>query len=270
MGARIAYSNLLTASTVTITSSADATGYPATNLGNPARWKKWRSSTTTGDQWVKFDLGANTNFQVLALTDVTLHTSNGTLNAQANATDVWTAPTVNDVLSPLPSPDFTHVLADWLSAVKSLRYIRFYFTNVGASNSYVEIGAAFAGTYFEPTQSIASGVQVVRHDPSVERLAIGGERSAVIRPKYHEITGNFPVQSATDRDNWRTVFDTVGATVPCVFALVPGTQSLTFYGILRPSPTGSGRSVLATFNTTQIANAAALWNVGFNFMEDVA
>lgn len=268
--AALVYANLLLGSSVVITSSGDATGFPVTNLANPARWKPWRSPTATTDQWVLFDLGSNQNFQTLAVTDVTLHTSGGTLKAQANATNVWTAPTVSDTISPLPSPDLTHVLADWLSSVQSLRYIRFYFTNVGASQSFAQIGAAIAGTYFQPTFSIAPALTLVRHDPSKERLAMGGERSSLQYPKYHEINGVFRLQSDTDRETWRAVFDTDGATLPWLFSLEPGVQSLQFYGIMHPQPTSSGRQVLATQLLTHHHPSASLWDVSFEFMEDVA
>lgn len=256
--ARIAYSNLLTASGVTITSSADATGYPSSNLSHPARWKKWRSSTTNGDQWVKFDLGANKTMQLLALTDVTVHTGGGTLKFQANTADAWVTPVVDHTIA-IPSPDLTHVLADWLWAALSLRWVRFYFTNVGASTSYVEVGAAFAGPYFESGKSIAPGVAVTRHDASIQRYAVGGQRSTVVRPKYHQIEGTFALQSATDRDNWRQAFDTNGVGVPSVFGLVPGTASLTFYGVFAPDLRAQHR-----------AKSVDYWDVPFSFTEDVS
>lgn len=255
--ARLAYSNLLTVSGVTITSSADATGYPSSNLSHPARWKKWRSSTTTGDQWIKFDLGSNQSFQVLALTDVTLHTSGGTLKMQANATDSWGSPTVNDTVS-LASPDLTRIVSDWLSASQSLRWIRFYFTNVGGSSSYVEVGAAFAGPYFESARNILTGSVVVnRHDPSVQRYAVGGQRSTVVRSKFHQIQGTFAFQSASDRDSWRAAFETNGIGTPAVFGLTPGTASLTYYGVFEPDLKAQHRM-------------ADRWDVPFIFTEDVA
>lgn len=257
--ARLAYSNLLLGSGVVITSSGDATGYPATNLANPARWKKWRSTTTTGDQWVQFDLGSTQAFQLLAVTDVLLHTNGGTLKAQANASAVWTSPTVNDTISPLPSPDLTHVLADWLSSVQTLRYVRFLFSNVGASNSYVEIGAAFCGPYFQAAKSVAPGVKLLRTDQSVPVHAIGGQRSTVVRAKAHEFQGTFALQSSSDRESFRAAFDANGVALPCVFGLVPGTPSLTFYGTLA-----------AQFEVDHRPKTPDNWDVVIDFLEDVA
>ena len=252
---RIAYANLLTVSGVTISSSSEATGYVDDNLANPARWRKWRSTTTTGDQWVKFDLGANTNFQVLAAINAVIH-SGGNLKAQANATDSWGAPTVNDTLA-IPSPDYTGVAADWISSVQNLRWIRFYFTNTSAVNAYVELAGVFAGVYTQPTIALAPGFSVVRKDPSIQRYAIGGQRSTAVRAKYHEASGAFAAQSASARDSLRTVFETNGAAIPCLFAADSSTASLIFYGAIQELP----------FSHRPLT--ADRWDVPFRFVEDV-
>lgn len=253
---RLAWNNLLTVSGVVISSSAEATGYADDNLANPARWKKWRSSTTNGDQWVKFDLGSNQNFQVLAVMNAKIHTG-GTLRAQANATDAWGAPTVNDLFT-VPSPDLTKVLTDWISAVQNLRWIRFYFTNTAAANEYVEIGAVFAGTYFEPTKSIAAGSpQIVPTDPSPQRRAIGGQRSAVVRPQYHRVGGKFFIVSTADQTSFRQMFQAVGGSVPIIVSFDPSDASSQFYGIF------NAELPLQHY-------ARDIYDVPFQFLEDVA
>lgn len=256
MAARLAYTNLLTVSGVVITSSSEATGYVDDNLASPARWKKWRSATDVVDQWVKFDLGSNKSLTVLAAISARVHTG-GTLRAQAHATDTWGAPTVNELLT-IPSPDYTGVVAAWIAA-QSLRWVRFYFTNTGAVNEFVELGVAFVGTYLQPSISIAPGLGVRRVDPSEQRRAIGGQRSTVVRSKFHEVSGLFRLQSASARDDLRTAFDTNGASIPAVFAPTPGTAGLTFYGTLVPD-------LAATHHDT----SADLWSVPFGFVEDVA
>lgn len=255
MGARLAWNNLLTASGVVITSSADAVGSPATNLASPARWRAWWSTVTTGDQWVKFDCGASKNLQLLAAINATLHPG-GTLRAQANATDAWGAPTRNDLLT-VPASNLTNVLTDWLSGVESLRWVRFYFTNVATVSSAVGLGAAFAGTYLEPARSVSPTLGVRRIDPSLTRYAMGGQRSAVVRAKFHEVSGVFVLQTATARNDLRTVYETIGATTPVILAVDPLDPSLVFYG---------------TFPEALVAEhrAADLWDLPFTFVEDVA
>lgn len=255
MGARVAWNNLLTAPGVVITSSSEATGYVDDNLASDARWKLWRSATATGDQWVKFDLGSNHSMQVLAAINPTIH-SNGTLKVQANATDAWGAPTIDDTLT-VPSPDFTRVWADWRGAASNLRWVRFYFTNVDSVNSYVELGAVFAGAYLEPARSLSPSLSVRRVDPSIQRVATGGQRSAVIRSKYHEVSGTFVLQTATARNDLRTLYETIGATTPALFAVDPANPSLVFYGTLGATLSAENRG-------------PDLWDVPIEFVEDVA
>ena len=255
MGARLAWSNLLTVPGVVISSSSEATGYVDDNLANPMRWKKWRSATSTGDQWWKADLGANKNFQVLAAMNAVLHTG-GTLKAQANATDSWGAPTVSDTFT-VPTTDFTRVLADWLSTVQNLRWIRFYFTNTGAVNAFVELGAVFAGTYLEPTRSLSQVLSFRRIDPSVQQFAMGGQRSSVIRPKYHAVSGTFVLQKPAARMLLRTAYETIGASLPAILAVDPANPSMVFYGALGPTLVAQHRG-------------SDLWDVPIEFTEDVA
>jgi hypothetical protein len=255
MAARLGYTNLLTVSGVVISSSSEGTGYVDDNLANPARWKKWRSATSTADQWVKFDLGSNQSFQVLAAISATIHVG-GTLKAQANATDVWGAPTVDDTLT-VPSPDLTHVLVDWLSTVKSLRWIRFYFTNTAAVSAYVELGAVFAGTYLEPGVSIKAGFDISPRDLSAQRYAIGGQRMAVRRSQYRQLEGIFRRQSSTDRDNWGTAFAAIGTHTPCLFAADPTVNNLTLYGHFE------------RLDTLHYEGTANKWHVPFSFREDI-
>lgn len=256
MAFRIAYANLLTAAGVVVSSSADATGYQASNLANPARFRKWRSSKTTGDQWVLFDLGANKTLTVFAAISAKLHASGGTLKAQANATNSWGSPTVSDTLT-VPSPDFTGVLADWIAS-QSLRWIRFYFTNVGAANDYVELGAVFAGTYLEPVKTIDQGLTVTRVDPSIQRRATGGQRSALVLPKYHEVAGRLLPQTSTARDDLRTMFETVGDATPIVLAVDHAVPGLVFYGALD-----------GPLQVQHLKPSLNLWEFPIAFREDV-
>ena len=255
MGARLVATNLLIASGVTITASTSATGYSPDNLASPAGWKRWRSAKGNATEWVKFDLGSAKSFQLLAAIHATLHTG-GTLHAQANATDSWSSPTVNELLT-VPSLNLTGVLAKWLTSVQTLRWVRFLFTNTGSLNEYVELGVGIAGTYLEPKMSIAPGFGLTRVDPSVQRFAIGGQRSVVTRPKYHAVSGQFRLQSVAARDAFRSVWDSNGISVPVLFSLDPNAPSLTFYGSLRE------------MQTNHRETSGDLWDVPFAFAEEV-
>jgi hypothetical protein len=134
------WSNEITASGVTVSSSAEVTNYPDDNVLNPARWKIWRSTTTTGDQWWKEDRGSNVTMLAGGLVGVKIHTG-GSVNFQANATDSWGSPTVDEVVT---ISDYTGAGCVFFSS-QSLRWIRIYFTNTASANEYVELGHCFAG-----------------------------------------------------------------------------------------------------------------------------
>jgi hypothetical protein len=255
MASRIGWSNLLTVAGVTITSSSEATGHADDHLASRARWKDWRSGTSTGDQWVKFDLGANNAMTLLAIVDATIH-AGGTVKAQAHTSDSWATPTI-DVTLTIPSPDYTGVRATYFAS-QNLRWVRFYFTNTVAVSSYVQLGAAFAGTYLEPSAGIAPGLVMQRVDPSLQRYAIGGARSTVRRSKYHNVNGVWRLQTAAARDSLRTAFESMGATEPVIFApdhSLPG--SLTFYGHFVPALTSA-----------HFEQSADQWSMPFAFEED--
>ena len=255
MGVRLAWNNLLTASGVTITSSSESTGYVDDNLANPLRWKKWQSAVGTVDQWIKFDRGANASFQVMAAMNAVIH-AGGTLKAQANATDSWGSPTV-DITLTAPSPDYTNVWVAWLASPQSLRWFRFYFTNTGAVNASVSLGAVFAGTYLEPVRSLSPALAFRRIDPSVQRFAIGGQRSTVVRSKYHQVSGTWPLQSASARNTVRQLFETIGGVTPALLAVDPNDASLIFYGTLQ-----------ATLDARH--SGPDLWDMPIVFTEDIA
>lgn len=253
---RIAYANLLDDSGVVVSSSAEATGYSDDYAANLHRFKKWRSSTTTGDQWIKFDRGSNQSFQLMAAVNPKLH-SGGTLTFQAHTSDAWGAPTVSQVVS-APSPGLTNIWTHWLSASQSLRWFRFYFTNTGLVSDYAELAVAWASPYFEPTISIIAGsAKPVRVDPSPRRVAIGGQRSAVSRSKYYTVNGQFNVPTQAERTNYSNFFNTVGATQSFILSLDPSDSELTYYG---------------TFNEALSLSHLGrdIYDLPFGFTEDVA
>lgn len=144
---RLLWSNECTVSGVTITSSAEVTNYPDDNVANTARWKIWRSSTTTGDQWIKFDFGANKTLKALFVAGHKIHTG-GILKIQAHASDSWGSPTVDETITPA-SFNPTGVEGAFFSS-QSLRWVRVFFDNDASADEYVEWGAALPGRTSSP------------------------------------------------------------------------------------------------------------------------
>lgn len=256
MGVRIAWNNMLRQGISVPQSSGEATGYVDDNLLNPLRWKTWKSPLRAQDEWVKFDMGGNQSLQFFAVMDAVIH-AGGSLKVQANATDVWTSPTI-DVTFTVPTVDYTRVWTVWRPSASSLRHVRFYFTNPLLVTAQVSLGAVFAGTYLEPSRSISrNGLSFQRTDSSVQRYAMGGQRSSYTRAKFHTVNGRLPLQTASERNELRRAFETVGSSIPVVFALDPNDASLIFYGTLADTLSAEH-------------DGPDLWGMPIEFTEDIA
>ncbi|MGE0463903.1 MAG: discoidin domain-containing protein [Vicinamibacterales bacterium] len=226
--ARFLYQNRITADGVTVTSSSELTNRPDDYLLSPARWKKWRSATGTGDQWVRFDLGSAQTFQAIALVGWRAHTG-GAITVQAHSADLWSSPTVDETLT-LPSPNPTGVVVLWLSSVQTLRYVRILFENTGAADEYVELGAVHVAPIYEPTFNVSDDYSFDRTDLSRIVTSDQGHESADPKPQRFRFSGQFYRLPAADRSAFLTMFDAVGVHTPIVFAVDPDEADLTLYG----------------------------------------
>jgi hypothetical protein len=248
--ARLAFENLVLASSTSITSSSDAVGWPVTNLGNSARWIRWRSGSSVGNQNVDSDFGSAKNVTCVVIADAVIHVG-GTVKAQ-----YWTGAVWSDIGTfTVPSPNPTGMIALWFGVINTSK-VRILFTNTGGVNSYVEIGALFVGTYFQPALSLAPRYGLKYEDPSVISRSTGGQRSADRRTPYFRLTGNFN-EPETDRASFIALLETCGKHTPFVFAINPDDPAyFVFYG---------------RFDETPLFEHITLYRFGtpFTFSEDV-
>ena len=249
--ARLAWDNLLLVDGVVLTSSSEVTDRPDDNISNRARWKIWRSSTATTDQWLKYDLGSAKNFQSVLLANYVHHTG-GKIKLQAHASDSWGSPSVNQEIT-IPTSNVTKVISYWWSSVQSYRWIRILFENTTSANAYTELGVAFIGSYLVPANSIAPGVNTVRIDPSEIIVSVEGQETVQQRAKFFEVSGQFQVQGDSDRDNFITMNETIGSSVPFFFAVDHADLDQTYYGRFSIP--------LST------VHAEGLWSIPFGFRE---
>jgi hypothetical protein len=211
--ARLAYTQRFAG---TISASSSATGYDITNLTNVARWKKWRSSTGTGEPWVKCQRAESSGLTCALIADWK-KVGAGAITVQMHTSDAWGAPAFSQSFT-LTSPNPTNCLAIWFTA-KTQTWMRILFTNPTAVSDYAELGFAMFATYVEPSVNVQDGVGFERVDPSVTRESVGGQRSAVTRSKYHRIQAPFINVPGADRDSLLTAYEAVGVATPFFFAV---------------------------------------------------
>jgi hypothetical protein len=132
-------------SATTITASTSDSNFPVSNLTSPFRSKRWRSTSDTS-QWVVFDLATTEDINSIVILwprEDGIRLSNSvTLKIQANATNVWTSPSVDQALT----IDNTYMCAShFFSTDQSYRYWRVSISDAGNPYGYVELGTVWIG-----------------------------------------------------------------------------------------------------------------------------
>lgn len=227
--ARLAYQNLTL--TATITASSELADRPAAFLKSAARWKKWRSASSTSDVTVEVDFGSAKTVKVIALVDWRAHTG-GAILAETWDGSSWDAFGTFTLASPNP----TGVIALWNTTGVSTTKIRVTFDNVAAADDYVEAGILLTGTYFEPSYTLSDGFELMPVDPSLIVASIDGQEEAQERTPYHVARGTFEVLGSADLAGFRAVFAAVGHRTPFLFAIDPEDDAELLYARLESSP----------------------------------
>lgn len=214
---RFGYQNDLTAVGVVITASTFVTALPPSNAPIPDRTLVWRSTTTTSDQWIAFDLGAAAVVTAACVANPKLH-QGGSLKVQystdgSNWTDV----------SALPAADAdSKVTFLWVASI-SARYWRFYFTNTSAVSDYAEIGYPFIGQYFEPTVNVSLGASTRLTTPFGTMSTVletpGGQRSTTARARRASGTLSWMALGDADLASLQALFRAVDYGTPFFLVL---------------------------------------------------
>jgi hypothetical protein len=226
--ARIVYDNL--ALTATVTASSQVADRPASLLKSPARWKKWRSATGTGAQWVEFAFAMQV-VQAVVLVDWKAHTG-GSAKAQ-----YWDGAAWQDFGTfSLPSFNPTGVTSVWDEDGTITDRIRVYFTNTATANDYVELGVVLVGAYLEPSATVSDGFEIVLQDPSVQVRSVDGQMEAQTRTPFHVAQGTFEHLTSADREGIARMLAVVGKHRPWFFAIDPTDLNQQLYCTLLDLP----------------------------------
>lgn len=142
---RLMTTNYATEAATTVTASTSNARFPSSNLKLPFRSKRWRSTSPT-TQNVVFDLATTEAIDSIVLLwpleDGIRLSATAVINIQANATDAWTAPAVDQTLT----IDNTYVVAShFFTTNQSYRYWRVTVTDPSNPYGYVELGVVWIG-----------------------------------------------------------------------------------------------------------------------------
>jgi hypothetical protein len=232
--------NLTLLTTTTVTASSALVNRPAANLKSPARWKKWRSSTSTGNQDFTVDFGTPMLIRAIALVDYKVHQGGGI------RADYWDGAAFQPFGTyTIPASNPTGVIVLWDTVGKLTSKIKPVFLNTIAANDYVEAGVIYAGSYTEPVER-GLDVEFAMYpvDPSTTVVSIGQQEESQKRPIYRMAEGLLKASTRTALDQFRPILDRLGLTDPFLFAADPANVDETLYARLSdlkyPSATDRG------------------------------
>lgn len=137
--------NLCAEDATTVTVSSEDTNFPASNLKHPFRSKRWRS-TDVSSEWIVFDFQTIEDVDSVILLwskeDGVQLSGSATLKIQANATNVWTSPAVDQTLT---INDTYEIASHYFTTAQSYRYWRVVLQDAGNPNGFLELGVAWIG-----------------------------------------------------------------------------------------------------------------------------
>jgi hypothetical protein len=205
----------------TITSSSEAsTDLADDNAVHDFVGKPWRTTGDTSETWT-IDLGSAVSTTIFGIFNHNF-TSGATVKYQANATDSWGSPTVDETLTIATDSDSV-VLPRlvYFPSHAALRWRRIDIADASNPDGYIQVGRFIGGAYWEPTRTITDGFPMTSNDPSTGSRAPGTGFFARQRAKYRSAQVAFELAGRTDHDKWQTVFEKVGQTKPLILALDP-------------------------------------------------
>jgi len=181
-----------------ITASSELSTLPATNVTQIWKSRVWRA-TGCASEWIKFDFGAAAAVRAFVLVGHNL-TAAATIKIQANATDVWTSPSIDQVVT----YHAANLVYLWTTD-QPYRFWRVTLADPGNPNGYVEAGRIFLGQTTTPDRNYASWAREPV-DPTVITRSYDGAESFDRRTAYDALTFEFEKVLAT-------AFDALAAAV---------------------------------------------------------
>lgn len=180
---RFFWQNLFDAATLSVNSTG-AADLAAANLQERHYTKPYRSAGCA-TEWVKWDLGTAQAITAFLLRGHNL-TTGATVKVQANASDVWTAPSLDLTITITQAMVDENLLAyNWTSG-QTYRYWRLYIEDASNPDGYIELGRIFCGPYSSPDRHISAEYSWEQPSTSTIKSSSKGQKWVALAP-FHLI-----------------------------------------------------------------------------------
>jgi hypothetical protein len=138
--------NYATEAATTVSASNINANFPVSNIQNPFRSKRVRTADGTTTLAIVFDLQTAEAIDSVVFLwpkeDGIQLSGSAVIKIQANATNTWTSPSVDQTLT--ISDDYV-MASHYFTSDQSYRYWRAYISDPGNGNDYVELGIVWLG-----------------------------------------------------------------------------------------------------------------------------
>lgn len=213
---RYLYSNLYTAAATVLTASSAAATLPVGNSQSYDRSHVFRSGTVAVAVTIDVDLGSTKALTAAAFANLRLF-SGGALEIYDRGTAG--TPGAATLKATLPASDSYRRATVGFFTSFSARHVQIKFTNPGAVSSYVELGFAFLGEYFEPTVNVRVPMDTEIVDPSVVARSVDGQKSTTLRTTYEIGTQEHYFVPEADQATFQAIQTAIGVRVPIFLVL---------------------------------------------------
>jgi hypothetical protein len=209
---------------VTITATSEDSNFPASNLSKYSRARVWRSSSIATAQRVVFDLQTIEDIDSFAILFNPIQgegvklSDTAVVKLQANATNVWTSPSVNVTVS---LDDTYDLITHFFSSVQSYRYWAVEVTDTSNAYGYIEIAKVILAKGTQLGQTPEIGFNDTIDDQSKISETPYGHRYADVYPGRRSFSFSYSAMTKEDIETLQSIFARVGRVTPIAVALDP-------------------------------------------------
>lgn len=214
---RFMYNNLW--DTGTLTASSNWVNFPADKTQH--RWHTWCwKSEEGGEQWLKVDLGSAQDIRAFVLENHWFLPSMDKIHIQANATDVWTSPSI-DVELEVTYPG--NQLVKFWETAQTYRWWRLALDGDESNIAFqgdtdncpychmcFKVGRIFLGEYWTPSVNFKDDEVLALIEQTEKLVSLDGQMSPRHRPIYKKVKFNFDFLTDSDVETFEEIFDSRG------------------------------------------------------------
>lgn len=246
---RVLYNNYV--KSATISALTEYPGFDFDSALKDTRRSRIGRTLAVEDQTITFDLGSARAIDYIVIFNHNF-TDSATVTIQANSSDLWTTPPVDQTLT------VADVINYNFSSSQTYRYWRLTVDDDTNTDTYLEISKVYIGSYLQmPYMSRDMEIPTASTSDVQESVGLQAYGDSGVIYKYGTV--NFPVIADADKILMETMFNTIDKYIPYVL--------LIWENDLTSQPPLYVRNT-ADFTFKRVADLSGKkWSLSFSFKE---